>query len=48
MRIQDLHDLPKVRDSISYLYLERCRVEQQNNAIAVFDSYGLTPLRSPA
>lgn len=44
MRIQDLHDLPKVRDSVGYLYVEHCRVDRHDKAIAVHDQYGLTPV----
>ena len=28
--------LPKIRDSISFLYFDRCIVEQDANAIAIF------------
>jgi CRISPR-associated protein Cas1 len=38
--MQDLHTLPKVRDSWSYLYLEHCRVEQDAQAIASYDEKG--------
>ena len=34
---KDLHILPKVRDSWSYLYVEHCRVDQEDKAIAVHD-----------
>jgi CRISPR-associated protein Cas1 len=37
----DLHILPKVRDSWSYLYVEHCRVEQEAKAIALFDEAGV-------
>jgi CRISPR-associated protein Cas1 len=43
-RIQDLHLLPKVRDSWSYLYVEHCRVEQDDRAIAVYDDSGKVPI----
>ncbi len=42
--MKDLHILPKVRDSWSYLYVERCVVEQDDFAIAVFDQNGKTPV----
>ncbi|MEZ4705928.1 MAG: type I-E CRISPR-associated endonuclease Cas1e [Caldilineaceae bacterium] len=42
MRIQDLHELPKIRDSLSYLYLERGRIEQTQKSIEFFDKYGRT------
>lgn len=40
----DLHSLPKVRDSWSYLYVEHVRVEQEAQAIAVHDAWGRTPV----
>ncbi len=39
-----LHLLPTVRDSLSYLYVEHCRVEQDGKAIALFDERGKTPV----
>lgn len=42
--LKDLHLLPKVRDSWSYLYVERCRVDQQDKAIAVQDANGTVPV----
>jgi CRISPR-associated protein Cas1 len=38
----DLRILPKVRDSISYLYVEHCRVDQEAKAIALHDVNGKT------
>jgi CRISPR-associated protein Cas1 len=40
----DLHALPKVRDSWSFLYVEHCRIEQEEKAIAVHDKRGRTPV----
>ncbi len=40
--MQDLHLLPKVRDSWSYLYLEHCTIEQDALAIAYFNQEGKT------
>jgi CRISPR-associated protein Cas1 len=42
--MKDLHILPKVRDSWTYLYAERCVVEQDDKAIALFDDTGKTPV----
>jgi len=42
--MHDLHDLPKLRDSMSYLYLERCKIEQDSKAIAFYDAVGKTPV----
>ena len=36
----DLHLLPKVRDSWSYLYVEHGRIDQAAKAIAVHDAAG--------
>ena len=41
MKIQDLHILPKVRDSSSFLYLEHCKIDQDAKAIAFHDARGL-------
>lgn len=42
--MKDLHALPKVRDSWTYLYVEHCRVEQDDQAIAIHDARGKTPV----
>lgn len=42
--MRDLHALPRVRDSLSYLYVEHCRVDQEAMAIAVHDKDGMTPV----
>jgi CRISP-associated protein Cas1 len=42
VRIKDLHLLPKLRDSLSYLYTEHVRVEQSNHAIDLYDKEGIT------
>ncbi len=38
----DLHLLPRVRDSWSFLYLERCTIDQDGHAIAVRSETGVT------
>lgn len=40
----DLHVLPKVRDGLSYLYVEHCVVDQEAKAIALHDAGGTTPV----
>ena len=35
--MKDLHILPKVRDSWSHLYVEHCKIDQDEKAIAVHD-----------
>lgn len=42
--MQDLHILPKVRDSLSYLYVEHCRIDQEAKAIAIHDQRGRFPV----
>ncbi|NLB74703.1 MAG: type I-E CRISPR-associated endonuclease Cas1 [Firmicutes bacterium] len=42
--MKDLRELPKFRDSWSYLYVEHCRVDRENKAIAVHDASGRTPV----
>src|SRR5438552_517752 len=42
--MHDLRQLPKVRDSLSYLYVEHCRVDKEEQAIAVHDAEGRTPV----
>lgn len=42
MSSNNLRMLPKVRDSWSYLYAERCRVDQEDKAIALHDQQGKT------
>lgn len=38
--MKDLHALPRVRDSLTYLYVEHCRVEQEAKSITIFDQRG--------
>ncbi len=40
--MQDLHELPKLSDSLSYLYAEHCIVEKKQQAIELFDKDGAT------
>lgn len=42
--MKDLHLLPKVRDSWSYLYVEHCAIDQDAKAIASHDVNGKTPI----
>ena len=42
--MKDLHLLPKVRDSSSFLYVEHCRIDQEEKAIAVHDANGKVPV----
>lgn len=42
--MKDLHILPKIRDSWSYLYVEHCKVDQEDKAIAFHDANGKVPV----
>jgi CRISPR-associated protein Cas1 len=42
--MKDLHLLPKVRDSWSYLYVDHCKIDQDDKAIALHDVNGKTPV----
>lgn len=41
---KDLHELPKLRDGLSYLYVERCRIDQDELSIALVNKEGRTPV----
>lgn len=42
--MEDLRQLPRFDDSLSYLYLEHARIEQHEKAIAFYDADGQTPV----
>lgn len=42
--MRDLHELPKFRDGWSYLYVEHCRIDQEDKAIALHDARGKVPV----
>lgn len=44
MLTRDLHELPKVRDRWSYLYVEHAKIDQEAKAIAIHDANGMTPV----
>lgn len=44
MALHDLHILPRVRDSWTYLYAERCKIDRDAKAIALHDETGKTPV----
>ena len=48
MRTDDLHQLPKFRDALSFLYLEHVRIEQDEKSIAFWDANGKTPVPAAA
>ncbi len=45
---KDLHELPKLRDGLSYLYVERARILQDGQSIALWDKEGRTPVPAAA
>jgi CRISP-associated protein Cas1 len=42
--MDDLHLLPKVRDGLSYVYVEHARVDQHEKSVAYWDETGYTAL----
>ena len=46
--MRDLHELPKLRDSLSYLYLEHVRVQQKHKAVECIDKKGRTMIPAAA
>ena len=36
----DLHDLPRIEDGWSYLYVEHCKIDKEQKAIAIHDADG--------
>ena len=42
--MKDLHLLPKIRDGWSFLYAEKCRIDQEDKAIALHTIRGKTPV----
>jgi CRISPR-associated protein Cas1 len=42
--MKDLRQLPKLRDRLSYLYVEHCRVDREEQSITLFDAEGRTPV----
>jgi CRISP-associated protein Cas1 len=40
MTRRDLHELPRFRDGLSYIYVEHCKVDQEAKAIEVWDKDG--------
>lgn len=41
---KDLHELPKLRDSLSYLYIEHANIEQDDQAIVAIQKDGRIPI----
>lgn len=45
---KDLRELPKLRDGLSYLYVEKARILQDAQSIALWDKEGRTPVPAAA
>jgi len=41
---KDLHELPRVKDSLSYLYVEHAKIRQDKHSIAIYNNKGITPV----
>jgi len=41
---KDLHEIPRVRDSLSYLYIEHAKIKQDGHSIKICDKEGITPI----
>lgn len=41
---KDLHELPRVKDSLSYLYVEHAKIKQDAHSIAIYNKQGITPV----
>jgi CRISPR-associated protein Cas1 len=46
--VRDLHELPKLSDSLSYLYVERVRIQQKYKAVELLDEQGRTMVPAAA
>jgi len=44
MLTKNLHQLPKVSDRLSYLYIEHAKIDKADKAIAVHNTFGETPV----
>jgi len=42
--MMNLRGLPKIRDSLSYLYVEHCCIEKDNSALKLIDASGVVPI----
>lgn len=44
MTKKDLHELPRVKDSLSFLYIEHAKIRQDGHSIAIYNQDGITPV----
>ncbi len=42
--MKDLHELPKIQDSLSYIYIEHAKIEKEQHAVIILDNKGKTPV----
>ena len=42
--MKDLHELPRVTDSLSYIYIEHAKIRQDGHSIAIYNQDGITPV----
>lgn len=42
--IKDFHDLPRLKDSISYIYVEHAAINQNNTAVVIAEGDGYTQI----
>lgn len=38
---QDLHLIPQLKDRMSFLYLEKCKIKREENALTIYDKEGI-------
>lgn len=48
MAARDLHELPRFGDGVSFLYLEHCRLEQDDKSVAAWGEGGVTHIPAAA
>jgi len=41
---KDLRELPQVKDSLSFLYIEHAKIRQDGHSIAIYNQQGITPV----
>ena len=41
---KDLHEIPRTKDSLSYIYIEHAKIRQDTHSIAFYDKEGVTPV----
>jgi len=44
IKTKDLHELPRVKDSLSYIYIEHAKIRQDGHSIAIYNKEGITPV----